>query len=289
MEKRRIVVTGGSGFVGSNTIKALEEKYTVLNFDLKTGYDIRDLGQLLREIKPGDKVLHLAAIARFGEADDDPLTAYETNVLGSMNVAKACKKMGAERLVYSSTGSVYMPITQEPPITEDFVGKGNSVYGCSKYLGELVIKRERVPYIILRYAHLYGEGKKGHGAIGGFIDRMERGLAPTLYGGLQSNDFTYIKDIVQANILALETERLDETYNIGTGEELTTEKVFNTMKEVFGYDKEFERIPQRSVDAQRFVYDIAKSIELLGYRPEYDFVKGIKDYAKIVLARHDKG
>ena len=275
----KIIVTGGSGFVGSHTIKALREKgYEVFNFDIKEGYDILDTMQLREKIRPGDKVLHLAAVARFGEADEDPWLAYQTNIVGTHNVVQACKAHQAERLVYSSTGSVYMPIEEEPPITEDFKCRGNSVYACTKYLGDLEIRIKKMPYIILRYAHLYGEGRMDHGAIGGFISRMKRGLAPTLYGGQQSNDFTYIKDIVQANILALESDKLNEIYNIGTGEETTTEEVFKKMKMYFGYDKEFERLPLRSVDPLRFVFDISKAKAMLRYKPEYDFDKGLKDY-----------
>lgn len=281
--KNKILITGGMGFVGTHTSKALREKgYKVLDYDIKQGLDIRIFEQIATTIQSGDKVLHLAAVARFSEADQAPLHAYITNVEGTQNVAEACELVGAERLVYSSTGSVYMPITEEPPITEKFIAKGNSVYGCSKYAGELWIKNEciKTPWIILRYAHLYGEGKIGHGAIGGFIDRMNRGLAPTLYGGAQSNDFTYIKDIVQANILALEApnKALNQEYNIGTGHELTTEEVFLQLKSFFEYDKEFERLKQRTVDAQRFVYDISKARKLLKYDPKFTFEQGMRDW-----------
>ena len=275
----KIIVTGGSGFVGSNTITALKEKgYTVLNFDLTEGHDIRSLRQLMAVINPGDKVLHLAAIARFADADEDPLLAYETNIEGTKNVAWACRHRKAERLVYSSTGSVYMPIEQKPPITESFKCRGNSVYACSKYIGELIIKKHETPYIILRYAHLYGKGKIGHGAVGGFIDRMNRGLAPVLYGGKQSNDFTHIEDIVQANLLALETDKLNEVYNIGTGEELTTEGVFEIMRKVLKYDKEFEVLSGRSVDPLRFVFHVGKARRGLGYNPHYSFKEGFQAF-----------
>lgn len=273
----KVVVTGGSGFVGTHTIAALKEKgYEVVNFDLRTKHDIRILDDLEEVIQPGDKVLHLAAIARFNDADNDPLLALETNALGTKNVAYACLRQNAERLVYSSTGSVYMPIEQEPPITEQFRARGNSQYACTKFQGEEYIRKYRIPHVILRYAHLYGEGKVGHGAIGGFIERMSRGLAPVLYGGLQSNDFTSCWDVVQANLLALETPNINEIYNIGTGEELTTEGVFMILADLFGYHKEFERLPARTVDPLRFVYDISKAKRMLGFNPKYNFVEGMR-------------
>jgi len=278
----KIIVTGGSGFVGSHTIKALKEKgYNFFNYDLKQGYDIRNFGQLCSVIEPGDKILHLAAIARFDQADNDPEKAWTTNVEGTDCVARAAKEKGAERVIYSSTSSVYMPIEQEPPIREDFKARGNSLYGCTKYLGEIVLKRAGISYLILRYAHLYGEGKLDNGAINGFIFRMKRGLAPILYGGKQSADFTYIKDIVQANLLALETDKLNEVYNIGSGQELTMEAVFNQLKEFFNYNKEFEKLPLRTVDSNRFVYDISKARNLLGYQPRYDFKAGMNDWYSI--------
>jgi UDP-glucose 4-epimerase len=130
----------------------------------------------------------------------------------------------------------------------------------------------------LRYAHLYGEGKVGHGAVGGFLSRMERGLAPTLYGGKQSNDFTYIKDVVTANILALETPNLNEIYNIGTGEETTTEEIFNIMRKVMNYEGEFEHFEQRGVDADKFVYDTSKAEKGLGFKAVWKIENGLRDY-----------
>jgi nucleoside-diphosphate-sugar epimerase len=152
-----------------------------------------------------------------------------------MNVAAVASRLHVP-LVYASTGSVYMPIKQKPPITEDFAACGNSVYGCTKYLGELYV-RQVTPHIILRYAHLYGAEKRMHGLIGGFLARIERGLAPTLYGGKQSNDFTYIKDVAKANVMALTTtwDKWNQAYNVGTGEELSAESAGKIICSVFNY------------------------------------------------------
>ena len=122
------------------------------------------------------------------------------------------------------------------------------------------------------------EGLRQHRV--GHVDRMERGHKPTLFGGDQSNDFGYIKDIVDANILALTTtnaDALNQDYNIGTGQELTTEEAFKTMRRVFGYRKEFERTEQRGVDATRMVFDISKARDLLGYEPKFSLEAGLTD------------
>ena len=275
----RVVVSGGSGFVGKPTIKALKaEGYEVFNYDLTEGLDIRDYTQLISKINFGDKILHLAAIARFAEADADPKLAFETNVQGTLNVARAARELACERIVFSSTGSVYMPIKTEPPIMETDKAIGNSVYGCTKNLGEIYVRESTIPYVILRYAHLYGEFKLGHGLVGGFLDRIQRGLAPELYGGKQGNDFCYIKDIVDANILALETENTNESYNIGTGEELTAEEAGKIVCKIVGYKGDIDKKLGRTVDPQRFVYDMTKTEKLLGFKARYSFEDGLKDY-----------
>ena len=242
--------------------------------------DIRDGEQFelcVREWKI-NRILHLAAIARFADADNDPLLAHETNVLGTKNVALVAAKYHIP-IVYASTGSVYMPITEVPPITEEFKAQGNSVYGCTKRQGELYIQKLGNPWIILRYAHLYGKEKRMHGLIGGYLDRINRGLAPTLYGGKQSNDFTYVKDVARANYLALTApwDKWNQVYNIGTGEELTAEDAGKIICSAAGYKGKVERKEQRTVDPDHFVYDTTKAEKFLGFKAEFSFKKGMAD------------
>src|SRR5262245_38791146 len=193
----RVLITGDRGFVGSATAEVAGE-HDVLGYDIMDGWDILDAEQLSDAMSQCDRVLHLAAIARFADADADPLRAYRTNVQGTANVIAAAERNHVP-IVFASTGSVYMPIHREPPITEDFPAVGNSVYGVTKNLADLMVQQARVPWIVLRYAHLYGLEKRLHGLVGGVLSRIERGLAPTLYGGQQSNDFTYIADVARAN------------------------------------------------------------------------------------------
>lgn len=295
----RILVTGDRGFVGTETCKLLEANgHEVIGYDLMDGYDIRDI-RLLEIVCSGmkeayeryaldivgkrvDRILHLAAVARFADADNDPKLAFETNVLGTLNVVEIAKKYHIP-LVYASTGSAYMPIADVPEsgITEDMPIKGNSVYGCSKSTGELYVK-DHTPHIILRYAHLYGREKRGHGLIGGFVDRISRGIAPTLYGGDQSNDFTYVKDVARANLLAVTApwDKWNQVYNIGTGEELSAKRAGQVICDTLGYKGEIEIKEGRTVDASRFVYDMSKAKNMLGFVPEYDFKKGLQDMFK---------
>lgn len=273
-----ILMTGDRGFIGTETKKLLEENgHDVIGYDLMDGKDIR------KEIqsKIPDRILHLAAIARFSDADKNPKLAFETNVLGTVNVVNFAR-LHSIPLVYSSTGSVYMPIHETPPITEKFVTSGNSQYGCSKLIGEKYVQ-EHTPHIILRYAHVYGREKREHGLIGGYWDRIKRGLKPILYGGTQSNDFVYVYDVAQANLKALEApfDKWNEIYNIGTGEEIIVEKAGELICEATGWSGGIEKTKEkREVDPNRFVYDISKAEIKLGYKVEWDFEKGLKDMFK---------
>jgi nucleoside-diphosphate-sugar epimerase len=272
----RILVTGSSGAVGTATVPLLDE---VLPYDILDGMDIRDAEMLEKAlVQEGiQRILHLAAVARFADADADPMRAYSTNVLGTEVVAQQAERFSIP-LVYASTGSVYMPVEQVPPITEEFQARGNSVYGVSKYLGELMVRKIRSPWIILRYAHIYGSQKLGKGLVGSFLERMNRGLAPTLYGGRQSNDFTYIEDIARANLAALTApwDAWNQVYNIGTGEEISAETAMDTIAAVFGYEGPIEHQSSRTVDASRFVYDVSKAEQRLGFTAEYGFRQGLE-------------
>ena len=279
----RLLITGSEGFIGAETIRYLDncpEQFVVFRYDLMTGQDIRDIDQLtqvVEDVQP-DRILHLAAIARFADADRDPLLAWDINVNGTANVVNVAMKYHIP-LVYASTGSAIMPLDKYPaPYTEDIPARGNSVYGCTKAMGEYLVK-QHTPHIILRYAHIYGKEKRGHGLIGGFIQRIERGLQPVLYGGQQSNDFTYVSDIAQANYKALIApwDKWNQIYHIGTGEELTAELAGQILCAQLGYTGGIDVQPGRTVDPGRFVFDIRKAQMWLGYQPRYTFEAGLKE------------
>jgi len=264
----KILCTGDKGFVGTVTTKLLEsEGHEVIGYDLMDGYDIRDIDQLdafVKENKP-DRICHLAAIARFSEADADPTLAYNTNIVGTINVAKVAANHHVP-VVYASTGSVYMPIEQEPPITEEFAVRGNSLYGCTKALGEFAIKEIASPYITLRYAHLFGKEKRHHGLIGGFITRIERGLAPELYGGgKQSNDFMYVDDVARANLLAVTApwDAWNQSYNIGTGRELSAEEAGRAVCDVTGYKGEIKKMKTFRLSAPKRQRSYSEKLRML--------------------------
>ena len=292
----KVVVTGANGFVGLHTVRGLlDAGYNVLAVDITdsklkaqfkgnkrcsiTTINILD-EDLKNVIEKGDKVLHLAAIARFDEARQNPQRAVKVNIEGTLNIIKACIKKKAERLVYSSTGSVYshnVPI----PIREDAKREPDSIYGLTKKQAEewIFLYGENLPYVILRYGYIYGKGKDW-GAVGAFLKRLKQGERPLIFGGKQTNDFIYIKDIVQANLLALETEHVRRAYNIGSGRATSIKDVCELCIDAMGTNLTMEIKPARVFDFPVFVYDISKAQALLNFEPKWNLRKGIEDILK---------
>ena len=244
------------------------------------GFDIRSKEQFERVIRreTPDRILHLAAIARFSEADKDPKLANEINVLGTKNVVEIAQKYHIP-LVYSSTGSAIMPLdSYKVPYKEDIPARGNSIYGCTKAIGEFYVA-QHTPHIILRYGHLYGAEKRMHGLIGGYLDRINRGMSPILMGGRQSNDFVYILDVARANALALTAswDKWNQVYNVGSGEELSAKDAGDIICDLVGYKGEIDIREGRTVDPSRFIFDTKKAEVMLGFKSAYSFRKGLKD------------
>ncbi len=286
----KVLVTGSSGFVGKETCALLKENgHEVIPFDIMNGgYDITDyesLERVILETKPS-RILHLAATARFSDAERNPKRCHDTNVTGTENVALVARRYHIP-VVYASTGTVYMPIKQEVPITEDFpasIQQQMSVYGRTKRLGEEEIQKYCNPWIILRYGHLYGAEKKYHGLVGGIIAKIRAGLKPQVWGGEQTNDFAYVKDIAQANLCALTAswENWNEIYNIGTGVEISTEVAAQMVCKALNYTGEIEITTKRDVDPPRFVYNINKAKHMLNFHPSYSFRDGLKEMMKLI-------
>jgi len=292
----RVVVTGANGFVGFHTVRELlDAGYNVVALDisdsrLRTEFkgnkrctiatiDVLDK-DLARFVKQGDKVLHLAAIPRFDVASQDPTKAVRINVEGTLNIIQACIDKKAERLVYSSTGSVYSsnaPI----PIREDAPREPDSVYGLTKKQAEewIFYFGDRLPYVILRYGYIFGKGKDW-GAVGAFLKLLSEGKRPVVFGGKQTNDFIYIKDIVQANRLALETEHTRQVYNIGTGRATSIKDVCELCIKAMKSNLTMEIKPAREFDFPVFVYDISKAQTLLTFDPKWNLLEGIEDTLK---------
>jgi len=291
----KVIVTGANGFIGIHTVRELLKKgYNVEAVDVKTEglkefsndkrCAIRNMDILDEDFKNlierGDKVLHLAAVARFETAESNPQLAVRVNVEGTLNVIEACIEKKADRLVYSSTGSVYS-LNAPVPLREDAPREPSSVYGLTKKMAEdwIMFYGGQLPYVILRYGYIYGKGKDW-GAIGAFMKRLSNNERPVVLGGNQTNDFVYVKDVVEANWLALETRYTNQAYNIGTGRATSIRDVCEYCIKAMESDLKMKIEPARTFDYPIFVYDISKARTLLHFEPKWNVLNGITDMIK---------
>ncbi|MDH5374400.1 MAG: NAD-dependent epimerase/dehydratase family protein [Candidatus Bathyarchaeota archaeon] len=290
-----MIVTGANGFIGTHTIEGLLEKgYNVEAVDVRTErlkqfsdnerFTVHEMDILDKDFKSliemGDKVLHLAAIARFETAEDNPQRAVRVNVEGTLNVIQACLERKAQRLVYSSTGSVYS-LGASVPIREDAPREPSSLYGLTKKMAEdwIMFYGSQLPYVILRYGYIYGKGKDW-GAVGAFLKRLSNNQQPVVFGGDQTNDFVYVKDVVKANLLALETVYTNQAYNIGTARATSIRDVCEYCIKAMKSDLKMKIEPARSFDYAIFVYDISRARTLLRFEPEWNVLNGIANMVK---------
>ena len=279
---QRVVITGSSGFIGSKMCSYLnQDEFEVIQYDIQTGQDIRNYQQLLDTLQKNDIILHLAALSTMKACDDNPCEAWYTNVGGTINVCKAAKEKQCNRVVFASTGTTYAPV-KFVPISEDHPQIGVSEYGWTKIEAEKAVQRYAPAWIILRYAHIYGNGKRW-GVVESFKSRIERGLKPTIYGGNQSKDMIYIRDVLRANMFAITKPMWNgdnEILNIGTGEELNIKQAFKIMNDVFRWNVTPDIEPSRSGDPERHVFNINKALQNIGFKSHFSFKEGLEDMVR---------
>jgi UDP-glucose 4-epimerase len=291
----KVIVTGANGFIGIHTIRGLlSGGYNVEAVDVRTErlkefsdnerfvvheMDILD-ENFKNSVEMGDKVLHLAAVARFDTAEANPQRAVRVNVEGTLNIIQACIEKKADRLVYSSTGSVYS-LSAPVPIREDAPREPSSLYGLTKKMAEdwIMFYGSQLPYVILRYGYIYGKGKDW-GAIGAFLKRLSNNQQPVVFGGDQTNDFVYVRDVVKANLLALETVHRNQAYNVGTARATSIRDVCEYCIRAMKSGLKMKIEPARGFDYPVFVYDISKARTLLRFEPEWNVLNGVTDMVK---------
>ena len=293
------VVTGGAGFIGSNLVDMLlTDGHNVIVIDnFSSGkkencnknavyYDV-DLSDTekkstITDILQSTKVIfHCAALARVQPSIIDPMKYEVNNTLSTVNILKAAVDAGVRRVVYSSSSSVYGP-TEKLPSKENDVPNPISPYAIQKYYGELCCKMFSKIYSIetvcLRYFNVFGERQNLGGAyatvVGIFIDQLLNNQQLTINGnGKQRRDFTYVKDVVSANILASQSKKVGrgEIINIGSG----TNVSINTLASCLGGSKKHLN-PVDEPFAN--LADIKRAIKLLDWEPTIDILDWIKDY-----------
>ncbi|NYE56951.1 SDR family oxidoreductase [Carboxydothermus ferrireducens] len=299
----KFLVTGGAGFIGSHIVERLvrDGAEVVVLDDLSSGKeenlsevldkitfikgDVRDLDLLRNIVEDVDYIFHEAAMASVPASIDDPLKCHEVNVTGTINVLLAAKENGVKRVVYAASSAVYGN-NETLPKKEDMYPEPLSPYAVSKYAGELYLQVFTRIYGIeavgLRYFNVYGPKQDPNSqyaaVIPKFIDALLKGMPPTIYGdGLQTRDFIFIDDVVEANMLALTARGASgKVFNIACGERITLNRLYKVIKEIIGVDIEPVYAEARVGDVRDSLADISLARNILGFEPKVSLEEGLK-------------
>ena len=308
MIKKKVLVTGGAGFIGSNLVEALLKddrvSYVRVLDNLETGHmhnieefmgrddfdfmegDIRDYETCVKACTGMDMVSHQAALGSVPRSIKDPITTNNTNITGSLHIFNAVKECGVGRVVFAASSSTYGDSKNLPKV-EHIIGKPLSPYAITKYVMELYADvfadLYDFKYVGLRYFNVFGPKQDPNGAYAAviplFVRMLMEGQAPTINGdGSYSRDFTFVGNAVQANIKALFTTNqnaLNQIYNVAVGDRTTLVELYQYLKEVAGSDIDPIFGPERVGDIPHSLADISKAKELLEYDPEISIKQGL--------------
>ena len=301
------LVTGGAGFIGSNLCEALLKlgcRVRCLD-DLSTGKqanvdffsenpayefirgDVKDFDTCLRACEGADYVLHQAAWGSVPRSLEIPLFYCANNVSGTLNMLEAARRCKVKKFVYASSSSVYGDADVLPQ-KEGVEGKPLSPYAVSKRENEDWARQYAMHYgletVGLRYFNVFGRRQDPEGAyaavIPKFIRQLLRGECPTIHGdGLQSRDFTYVENVIEANLKACLAgrEASGQVCNIAYGGRTTLLEVFRAIADALGVNVDPVFGPARPGDIRHSNADISKARRLLGYAPDYDFARGLTE------------
>ena len=314
---KRILITGGAGFIGSNLSEYLLEKgcgvvcldnlatgsienvshlSTNPNFTFVEG-DIRNITVCHAAVKGVDYVLHQAALGSVPRSIKDPITSNEVNVSGFLNMLIASRDAGVKRFIYAASSSTYGD-SESLPKVEETIGRPLSPYAITKYVNELYAdvfsKTYGIETIGLRYFNVFGRKQDPNGAyaavIPKFVSQFMRGESPVINGnGDFSRDFTYIDNVIQANVLSMITENeeaINTVYNVAFGERNTLNDLIDCLKETLAtYDPKIKDIkikygPNRAGDIPHSLASIDKAKNLLNYNPQYSLKQGLQEAVK---------
>ena len=317
LSNKTILVTGGAGFIGSNLCEALLEKGNKVvcldnfatgkrenleqllkdsNFMLIEG-DIRKLEDCLRATQDVDYVLHQAALGSVPRSIKDPITSNDVNVSGFLNMLVAARDNRVKRFVFAASSSTYGD-SESMPKVEDIIGKPLSPYAITKYVNELYAdifsKTYGLETIGLRYFNVFGRKQDPNGAyaavIPKFVSQLMNGESPVINGdGNYSRDFTYIDNVIQANLLSLVTtneKAINTVYNVAYGDRNTLNDLMGYLKEYLSeFDSKISNVdivygPNRAGDIPHSHASVDKAKENLNYNPQFTLQQGLKEAVK---------
>lgn len=314
LENKKVLVTGGAGFIGSNLCaylienkaivtcldnfatghrKNIEPLFDCADFRLIEG-DIRDLDTCQNACKNIDFVLHEAALGSVPRSINDPITTNEVNVGGFLNMLVAARDQGVKRFIYAASSSTYGD-SENLPKVEHIIGKPLSPYAITKYVNELYADNFKLTYdldtIGLRYFNVFGRKQDPNGAyaavIPKFVLQFMAHKSPVINGdGTYSRDFTYIDNVIQMNMRAITSdneEALNEVYNTAVGDRTTIKSMAEQLRTYLTkYDSKIAEIeikhgPNRKGDVPHSLASIEKAERNLGYTPTHKFADGLQE------------
>lgn len=309
VQSKNFLVTGGAGFIGSHIVEYLVKnnaKFVRIVDNLSTGTlnniqalldsynnvefvygDITDIYVCLKVLKDIDIVCHQAAIGSIPRSINNPLNTHNSNINGFMNIISVAKDYGIKRIVYASSSSVYGD-NDILPKREDIIGKQISPYAVTKYVNELYgnifTKLYNMELIGLRYFNVYGPRQTINGPYAAVIPKFMHNLIHNqtsyIYGdGTNSRDFTFVSNVVQANILAMLTNNSDtygQIFNIGCGNNTSIIDLYNKIKIILNKNIDAIFLEKRNGDISHSLADISKAKQLLNYSPNISLDEGLE-------------
>ena len=314
LQEVSVLVTGGAGFIGANLcefllahgarVRCLDNLSTghvsnMSNFKDHPNFtfiegDIRDVSQCKIAVEGVDYVLHQAALGSVPRSINDPLTTNAVNITGFLNMLAVAKDAGVKRFVYAASSSTYGD-SEGLPKVEDTIGKPLSPYAITKYVNELYAdvfhKLYDIDCIGLRYFNVFGRKQDPNGAyaavIPKFVDQLIQHQSPVINGdGSFSRDFTYIDNVISANLLAMlstNDQALNTVYNVACGSQTDLNSLVAVLKKLLGqYDPAIGNVvithgPQRQGDVPHSLASIEKARKLLNYNPQYNVQSGLEN------------
>ena len=306
IEGKKFVVIGGAGLIGSHVVENLlkEDIEEVIVYDNFVRGNIANLentqndqrckiydigGDILREdilesaLKGANGVFHLAALWLL-QCHEYPASAFEVNVRGTFNVMEACRKQQVERLVYSSSASVYGDAITEP-MSEEHPFMNKNFYGATKICGEAMLRayhhRYNLNYVGLRYMNVYGPRQDYQGAyiavIMKMLDAIDKGESPKIMGdGSEAFDFIAVEDCAKANICAMKAEISDENFNVGTGKRTSLRELAEMLIELTGSQNSIEYVTRSSATlVKNRIGCPEKASNLIGFNSEIELREGL--------------
>jgi nucleoside-diphosphate-sugar epimerase len=311
----RYLVTGGAGFIGSNTVDELVRRGhgVVVLDDLSSGKEdnlaevrskitfmkgsITDIEVVQKAMLQADYVIHLAARTSVPRSVKDPVDTNRINVDGTLNVLVAARDNKVKRVVFAASSSAYGD-TSTLPKSEDMQPVPISPYGVSKYVGELYAQTFGRCYglenVCLRYFNIFGPRQDPDSPYSGVLSRFSTAFLdstpPVVFGdGEQTRDFTYVENAVQANLLACEAPSASgRTFNIGTGEAVSLNQVLQMLQKTSGKKLETKFEPAREGDIRDSLADVRLAKEFLSYEPTVLFEEGLERTFAWYQAHHAK-